>query len=311
MRRIVRMSAAGPLAAPCVSLWRILLPPTHPACASCALRSYAPRMVTVGSSALFVSRSSPRLGTEALVGSVPGCFSGYGNNSGMSGTAAVSGAPLPPPAPLATQGSLRRRSKQEIADQFLANLRARGNLDVDAPGFAEDLRAHFENLPSRWVPLARRQEDGAPPAACLGQHCRAATHFRQGLQPPPPPPPPRRYALDVNINSLDVLNHKRLLDSARSDPSAVSFQLRPVDVVSGSDIAKRPSFGSLDTLQFHHEVRGEEGWGAHGRSQHCLQVLAVVVLTCCWAATTGAGDAAVAVAADRRSLDPAPATGPY
>lgn len=53
-----------------------------------------------------------------------------------------------------------------------------------------------------------------------------------------------------------MLNHKRLLDSARSDPSAVSFQLRPVDVVSGSDIAKRPSFGSLDTLQFHHEVRG-------------------------------------------------------
>lgn len=65
----------------------------------------------------------------------------------------------------------------------------------------------------------------------------------------------RRYALDVNINSLDVLNHKRLLDSARSDPSAVSFQLRPVDVVTGSDLAKRPSFGSLDTLQLHQEVR--------------------------------------------------------
>jgi serine/threonine protein kinase len=55
-----------------------------------------------------------------------------------------------------------------------------------------------------------------------------------------------RYALDVNISSLDVLNHKRLLDSARSDPSAVSFQVRPVDVVSGLDAAKRPSFGSLD-----------------------------------------------------------------
>lgn len=66
---------------------------------------------------------------------------------------------------------------------------------------------------------------------------------------PHPAPLRRRYALDVNIGSLDVLNHKRLLDSARSDPSAVSFQLRPVDVVSGSDLAKRPSFGSLDTLQ--------------------------------------------------------------
>lgn len=116
-------------------------------------------MVLVGSSALFASRSSPRLSSEALAGSVPGCFSGYG---GMS-------ASLPPTGPpLASQGSLRRRSKQEIADQFLANLRARGNLDVDAPGFAEDLRAHFENLPSRWVPLARRQVFGAPPAASLG-----------------------------------------------------------------------------------------------------------------------------------------------
>jgi hypothetical protein len=59
--------------------------------------------------------------------------------------------------------------------------------------------------------------------------------------------------LDVNISSLDVLNHKRLLDSARADPSAVSFQVRPVDVVAGSDLANRPSFGSLDAL--HHQVR--------------------------------------------------------
>ncbi|KAI3428796.1 hypothetical protein D9Q98_007615 [Chlorella vulgaris] len=116
---------------------------------------------------------------------------------------------LPPTGPpLASQGSLRRRSKCEIADQFIANLRARA-MDLDAQSQA-DLRQHFEGLPSR-------------------------------------------YALDVNINSLDVLNHKRLLDSARSDPSAVSFQLRPVDVVTGSDLAKRPSFGSLDTLQLHQE----------------------------------------------------------
>ena len=120
-------------------------------------------MVLVRSSTLFASRSSPRLSNEALVGSVPGCFSGYGNSGSMSG------APLPPTGPpLASQGSLRRRSKQEIADQFLANLRARGNLDVDAPGFTDDLRAHFENLPSRWVALSRRQLLGAPPAAVIG-----------------------------------------------------------------------------------------------------------------------------------------------
>ena len=64
---------------------------------------------------------------------------------------------------------------------------------------------------------------------------------------------PTRYALDVNISSLDILNHHRLLQSARNDPAAVSFQVRSVDVglvptysSSGSD--RRPSFGGLDTL---------------------------------------------------------------
>lgn len=60
---------------------------------------------------------------------------------------------------------------------------------------------------------------------------------------------PSRYALDVNINSLDVLNHKRLLDSARADPSAVSFQVRPVDIVSAAGYTtsdRRPSFTSAD-----------------------------------------------------------------
>ena len=63
---------------------------------------------------------------------------------------------------------------------------------------------------------------------------------------------PTRYALDVNIGSLDVLNHKRLLDSARQDPSAVSFQVRPVDVAPGlhgsANMDKRPSLGNLDSL---------------------------------------------------------------
>ncbi len=42
---------------------------------------------------------------------------------------------------------------------------------------------------------------------------------------------PTRYALDVNVDSLDVLSHKRLLDEARADPSAVSFAIRPVEIV--------------------------------------------------------------------------------
>lgn len=44
---------------------------------------------------------------------------------------------------------------------------------------------------------------------------------------------PSRYALDVNTEGLDVLTHKRLLDEARSDPSTVSFAVRPVEVVMG------------------------------------------------------------------------------
>ncbi|KAK2076467.1 hypothetical protein QBZ16_000992 [Prototheca wickerhamii] len=60
---------------------------------------------------------------------------------------------------------------------------------------------------------------------------------------------PSRYALDVNIDSLDVLNHKRLLDSSRAEPNAVSFQVRPVDVVSGTGIAARLSSGSLLELR--------------------------------------------------------------
>lgn len=63
---------------------------------------------------------------------------------------------------------------------------------------------------------------------------------------------PSRYALDVNISSLDVLNHKRLLDSARGDPSAVSFQVRPVDILSSpgnkAAIDRRPSFGNVESL---------------------------------------------------------------
>jgi hypothetical protein len=42
---------------------------------------------------------------------------------------------------------------------------------------------------------------------------------------------PTRYALDVNIDSLDVLSHKRLLEEARSDPATVSFAVRSVEVL--------------------------------------------------------------------------------
>lgn len=200
-------------------------------------------LVTSGPTlALSSSRSSPSLG----VGSVP-----HSSLSAGLGAAhmAAPGASLPPVGdPLASQGSLRRRTKQEVAEALLANLRARGSVDVDSDGFADAIKQHFESLPSR-------QAANDPPDRVS---CSPLPACPQLL-----PPPPSRYALDVNINSLDVLNHKRLLDSARADPTAVSFQLRPVDVVSGSDLAKRPSFGSLDTLQMQaYEVR--LAWGGRG-----------------------------------------------
>ncbi|KAG1662429.1 hypothetical protein FOA52_004010 [Chlamydomonas sp. UWO 241] len=42
---------------------------------------------------------------------------------------------------------------------------------------------------------------------------------------------PTRYALDVNLDSLDVLSHARLLDEARADPVSVSYAIRPVEVL--------------------------------------------------------------------------------
>lgn len=69
-----------------------------------------------------------------------------------------------------------------------------------------------------------------------------------------------RYALDVNINTLDVLNHKRLLDSARADASAISFQVRPVDVSIGADASKKPSFGSLDASLIQQSSLGRSGF---------------------------------------------------
>ena len=95
---------------------------------------------------------------------------------------------------------------------------------------------------------------------------------------------PSRYALDVNIGSLDVLNHKRLLDSARNDPSAVSFQVRPVDIVStGSKAApdRRPSFGNVDSLL---EVRTHTFFSINGFYNVLALTLPSATLANLWAA---------------------------
>jgi len=68
---------------------------------------------------------------------------------------------------------------------------------------------------------------------------------------------PSRYATNVNTNSLDVLNHKRLLDSARSDPTAVSFQVRSVDVMGLHSTKSYGSFGSQANSYQHLRAIGE------------------------------------------------------
>jgi hypothetical protein len=75
---------------------------------------------------------------------------------------------------------------------------------------------------------------------------------------------PTRYALDVNIDSLDVLSHKRLLEEARADPATVSFAARPVEVLHHhGDSSAEP----LPAPAFPAEVGGTPGapnWGGAG-----------------------------------------------
>lgn len=70
----------------------------------------------------------------------------------------------------------------------------------------------------------------------------------------------------------------RLLDSARADPSAVSFQVRPVDVVLSSGPrsiaeARQTSFTNFGSLEAIQQVRpGEPAPAAHSTrsSSQCL-----------------------------------------
>lgn len=94
---------------------------------------------------------------------------------------------------------------------------------------------------------------------------------------------PTRYALDVNIDGLDILSHKRLLEEARADPSTVSFAVRPVEIAMSrhaslegaphqSQLGRvhrelcRPAFGSspnLQALALEVNEKGHEEPGSH------------------------------------------------
>lgn len=88
----------------------------------------------------------------------------------------------------ALRSSLRKRTKHELCETFLARLRESREVDVDEAGFVDSVREHFQLLPTR-------------------------------------------YALDVNLASLDILNHRNLLQEARQNPDSVAFQVRQVEVL--------------------------------------------------------------------------------
>lgn len=66
---------------------------------------------------------------------------------------------------------------------------------------------------------------------------------------------PTRYALDVNIDSLDVLSHKRLLDEARLDPTTISFAVRSVEVLHSRPRESSDGLPSPAFLEVRHSAR--------------------------------------------------------
>ena len=85
---------------------------------------------------------------------------------------------------------------------------------------------------------------------------------------------PTRYALDINLDTLDVLNHMQLLEEARSDPSAVFFHVRIVEVLlhahprRSMDEAEPAGQVDSDTEQ----VRGRNLFASHCHEAAQLRV---------------------------------------
>lgn len=108
---------------------------------------------------------------------------------------------------------IRKRTKRQVCDAYLQKMLARPDITHLEPEFKDQLRRHFDLLPTR-------------------------------------------YALDINLDTLDVLNHMQLLEEARSDPSAVFFHVRivEVNVTSGGQGEDSGGVLSMDT-ESEHQVR--------------------------------------------------------
>lgn len=81
---------------------------------------------------------------------------------------------------------------------------------------------------------------------------------------------PTRYALDINLETLDVLNHMQLLEEARSDPSAVFFHVRIVEILLHSS-AHSPNEDAEGIM--HSDMDTDQVWtvlplAGRGRTPH-------------------------------------------
>jgi hypothetical protein len=95
--------------------------------------------------------------------------------------------------PQLQQGTIRatartRATKQEVAEAFLANLRARKDIDVDQDGFAQAIKDHFEGLPSRQATLSP-----SPPLRTLAAALLSFYASSHRLSPPPQIRPGRQH----------------------------------------------------------------------------------------------------------------------
>ena len=128
----------------------------------------------------------------------------------------------------------RERMKMEVFDEVMSRLRQADTIDTDLPGFVDDLWAHFNRLPARWLYIvfffllllnfnhyytllwSASACMYVPALIRLGSFIVYLVF---------------RYALDVNVESAeDVLMHQRLLHSALDPNNRPVIQVRLVQV---------------------------------------------------------------------------------
>eukprot|EP00775_Hariotina_reticulata_P007213 gene7213-7427_t len=128
----------------------------------------------------------------------------------------------------------RRKTKQEVCDQFLARLQERGDIDIGAPGFIEGICQHFERLPTRYA------LDVNTDSLDVLSHKRLLDEAR--LDP---------TTVSFAVRSVEVL-HSRPRESSDGLPSPAFHEASPrrgvMQPIRRQPLPK-PAFGSSPNLQ--------------------------------------------------------------